>query len=207
MLGRATIEAPRMITDRPGLLARLEYLDEIRRTFWRKWTAVVFQGQDHAYKWRTVQRDMRPGDVVLMKDETRAHETYRLGRVETVYPSQADGKVRRVQIAYRNPGENKNRLSERPVHKLVLIVPLEEQAAASEAARADQEGEKDIVEALPVPEAQPQAVQDAFWDADIADEEAEDDPPVNAWAGRLRKPCYLEGAKKTNPRRYKKRRQ
>jgi hypothetical protein len=38
-----------------------------------------------------------------------------------------DGKVRLADIQYEVPGENKFRISTRPIHKLVLIIPMEEQ--------------------------------------------------------------------------------
>jgi len=62
------------------------------------------------------------GDVILMKDESIASCDYRLGRVVEVFPGE-DGHVRRVIVTYKNPGEAVFRKSERPIHKLVLIVP------------------------------------------------------------------------------------
>ena len=45
-----------------------------------------------------------------------------------VYPSLSDGKVRRVLVKYKNPGEKGYRVSERHANKLVLIVPVDEQS-------------------------------------------------------------------------------
>ncbi len=40
-----------------------------------------------------------------------------------------DGKVRAADIEYKLPGESVFRMTTRPVHKLVLIIPIEEQTA------------------------------------------------------------------------------
>jgi hypothetical protein len=42
----------------------------------------------------------------------------------------ADGKVRAADIEYKLPGESVFRTTTRPIHKLVFIVPVEEQAIA-----------------------------------------------------------------------------
>jgi hypothetical protein len=48
-----------------------------------------------------------------------------------------DGKVRAADIEYKLPGESVFRTTTRPIHKLVLVVPVEEQAMAG-----SQEGEE-----------------------------------------------------------------
>ena len=56
MLGRATVDARRVVAGGfTPLSSRLQYLEEIRQTFWNKWKAVVFQKLDQSYKWRQEQ--------------------------------------------------------------------------------------------------------------------------------------------------------
>jgi uncharacterized membrane protein len=74
---------------------------------------------------------------VLRKDETAASQTYKYAKVTKVHTS-ADGKVRAVVIEYKLPGESVFRTTTRPIHKLVLVVPVEEQALARD--RAGEEG-------------------------------------------------------------------
>ncbi len=45
-----------------------------------------------------------------------------------------DGKVRAADIEYKLPGESVLRTTTRPIHKLVLIIPVEEQASAMDKA-------------------------------------------------------------------------
>ena len=73
-------------------------------------------------------KDFQQGDIVLLKQETPAAATYRLGLVGEVYPSLSDGKVRRVLVKYKNPGEKGYWVSEWHANKLVIIVPVDEQS-------------------------------------------------------------------------------
>jgi hypothetical protein len=127
MLGRATIEAPQMDFNTDfNLTRRLQFVDEVKKEFWHKWRAIVFQGLDRSYKWRQTQRDSQVGDVVLLKDETAAGDTYKLARVVEVFRNMQGGRVREVTVAYKNFNEKSFRTSTRPIHKIVLIVPVED---------------------------------------------------------------------------------
>jgi hypothetical protein len=127
MLGRATIEAPQMDFNTDyNLTRRLQFVDEVKREFWHKWRAIVFQGLDRSYKWRQDQRDSQVGDVVLLKDETAAGDTYKLARVVEVFRNVQDARVREVTVAYKNFNEKSFRTSTRPIHKIVLVVPAED---------------------------------------------------------------------------------
>jgi hypothetical protein len=68
---------------------------------------------------------MRVGDV-LRKDETPAGQTYKYTWVVNVHVG-SDGRVRTADVEYRIPGEAKFRETTRPIHKLILMVPVEEQ--------------------------------------------------------------------------------
>ena len=129
MLGRATVDAPRVCSDGPVSVAhRMQFLRDLRNQFWNKFRAMIFQGLDRSHKWRSDMRDFQQGDIVLLKQETTAAASYRLGLVGEVYPSLSDGKVRRVLVKDKNPGEKGYRVSERHANKLVLVVPTDEQS-------------------------------------------------------------------------------
>ncbi len=81
-------------------------------------------------KWTQGKRDIKVGDIVLRKDETAAGQTYKYAKVIKVHVS-SDGRVRAADIEYKLPRESVFRTTTRPIHKLVLIVPIEEQATAS----------------------------------------------------------------------------
>jgi hypothetical protein len=47
-------------------------------------------------------------------------------RVVEVFRDEKDGKVRKVSVAYKNVTEKVFRVSTRPIHKIVLVVPAED---------------------------------------------------------------------------------
>ncbi len=96
-------------------------------------------------KWKRDKRDLKVGDIVLRKDETAAGQTYKYAKVVRVHTS-ADGKVRAAEMEYKLPGESVFRTTTRPIHKLVLVVPAEEQATAG-----DREEEGDAGADQPAP--------------------------------------------------------
>ncbi len=76
-------------------------------------------------KWKREKRDLRVGDIVLRKDETAAGQTYKYAKVIKVHVS-SDNRVRAADIEYKLPGESVFRTTTRPIHKLVLVIPVEE---------------------------------------------------------------------------------
>ncbi len=142
LLGRATIEVPRVQhEEKAGLVKRMKFVEEIKKEFWKKWLVNVFSERTLQRRWRKEERDMRTGDVVLMKDETAASERYRMGRITKVKQGE-DGHVRSAEVTYKNPGEAVFRSSWRPIHNLVLLVP-----EASETDEGETAQEKEAKEA------------------------------------------------------------
>jgi hypothetical protein len=64
--------------------------------------------------------------MVLRKDETAAGQTHKYARVVKVHVG-TDGKVRAADIEYKIPGEVRFCVTTRPIHKMVLVIPMEEQ--------------------------------------------------------------------------------
>jgi hypothetical protein len=60
-----------------------------------------------------------------MKEESMVSNDYRLGRVVEVFKGE-DGHVRRAIITYKNPNEVAFRTTEKPIHKLILVVPVDQ---------------------------------------------------------------------------------
>jgi hypothetical protein len=126
MGGRASVHVPGLEFEiNTSLTKRLRFLEKINEEFWAKWMTLIFEKKVPGYKWRKEHEDIKVGDVVLLKNESVATCSYKLGRVVKVFPGE-DGHVRRAIIAYKNPGESTFRETERPIQKLVLIVPVED---------------------------------------------------------------------------------
>jgi hypothetical protein len=112
------------------LIKRFENVQQVQQEFWKMWIEEVFPQRLRQSKWRQEKRDLKAGDIVLRKDETAAGQTYKYAKVVKVHTS-TDGKVRAADIEYKLPGESVFRMTTRPIHKLVLVIPIEEQISAA----------------------------------------------------------------------------
>ena len=85
-------------------------------------------------KWNEHTRNLCLGDVVIVEDRNVLRGEYQLGIVKEVFPN-ADGKVRRVLVTYKNfrvgnIGQKYYGVSDtvtvsRSVHRLALLVPVD----------------------------------------------------------------------------------
>jgi hypothetical protein len=127
MLGRANPgQAEVKFESGKKLVKRFENVQRTQQEFWKRWIEEVFPERLRQSKWKQEKRDLKVGDIVLRKDETAAGQTYKYAKVVKVHVS-TDGKVRAADIEYKLPGESVFRMTTRPVHKLVMIIPVEEQ--------------------------------------------------------------------------------
>ena len=76
-------------------------------------------------KWNEEKRNLQVNDIVLLKDESSPRNEWPLGRIQEVKQSN-DGLARSVKL------KTKNGVLRRPVNKLVLLLPTEEQHDDSE---------------------------------------------------------------------------
>ncbi len=147
------------------LTRRFENVQRTQQEFWKRWIEEVFSKMLKQSKWKQDKRDLKVGDIVLRKDETAAGQTYKYAKVINVHTS-ADGKARAADIEYKLPGESVFRTTTRPIHKLVLVVPVEEQAIAGEqgeegAAGAEQPASLAVGEPRPVQQEEARATEAA----------------------------------------------
>lgn len=94
---------------------RVQYLANLFWTRWRKEYLITLQQRT---KWTTPRRNLRVGDVVLVKDENVARNQWPLGIVTTV-ESDNKGLVRSVVVKCQRS------LLTRPINKLVFITGAE----------------------------------------------------------------------------------
>jgi hypothetical protein len=137
MLGRARPGQPtvKFETGRQ-LTRRFKSVQRAKEEFWGRWIRKVFPGLLNQVKWTKDRRDVKVGDVVLRKDETAAGQTYKYARVVKVHV-RTDGKVRAADIEYKIPGEARFHMITRPIHKMVLVIPMEEQMTESSEERIE----------------------------------------------------------------------
>ena len=127
LLGRATSNIPDMRYTSVSNTKRMRFLQTIVEEFWKKWKVVVFHSLVPQYKWHKSQRNLQIDDVVLVLEDGLVG-SYKLGQVIEVKPSK-DGLVRsaRVRCVSRVDDKITRSVLDRPVHKLCVIVPKEEQ--------------------------------------------------------------------------------
>ncbi len=97
--------------------------------------------------WFKFKRDVKVGDVVLRKGKTEAGQTYKYARLLKVHEG-LNGKVRSADVEYQVPGESKFRGSTRPIHKLVLMSPVQEQTTETSGKR--QKGSEEMQQLIAI---------------------------------------------------------
>ena len=137
--GRCTQNVPTINLDEaPRLTKRLRFIEETTQEFWKKWFTQVFHNLVPSYKWKTKYRDVKQGDIVLLKESNILKREYKLARVKETKVGD-DGHVRRITLEYKNlssTGTNQDVASkdlkstpfsttERSIHNVVVIVPVD----------------------------------------------------------------------------------
>lgn len=100
---------------------------------WDRWRKEFLHSLQERCKWTRPRRNMQVGDVVIVKDDNKARNRWSLARVIETYPNKADGLVRSVKVAIGDPDLSSTgkrvhppSVLERPIQKLVLLLPREE---------------------------------------------------------------------------------
>ena len=111
---------------------RVQYLVD---QFWLRWRKEFLSTLQERSKWNKPRRNMRVGDMVLIKDDNIPRNLWRKARVDDVY-THDDGLVRKVKIVVADSslnerGERTRDMSvlERPIQKLVLPQGIEDAKA------------------------------------------------------------------------------
>ena len=122
-----------VFTDDPDkMLNRFLLVQAITSQFWKVWIKVYFPTLLLRQKWHTEKRNMRLGDVCLLKDPDAFRAEWRLARVTATFPDK-HGKVRNVEVKVV-PSQDKSKeykpikpnYLKRHVSNLVVIVPVED---------------------------------------------------------------------------------
>ena len=100
--------------------------------FWSRWRKEFLGTLQERKKWNNPRRNMRKGDVVLVREDT-SRNCWRKARVEEAYVDD-DGLVRKVRLTVADPFLNERgeriratTILERPIQKLVLLLKVDAQ--------------------------------------------------------------------------------
>ncbi|XP_061713360.1 uncharacterized protein LOC133522150 [Cydia pomonella] len=92
-----SLPSPPLQDRNPNRLDRYLRLEQLRQHFWKRWSAEFVSLQQQRYKWRERQRDLRLGELVLIKEEGLPPLLWRMGRVVKLYNGK-DGVPRVADI-------------------------------------------------------------------------------------------------------------
>ena len=131
ILGRASSRVPAgPFAEYTNFKQRHEFIQSLVNSFWKKWTVNYFPSLIIRPKWHTEKRNIKVNDIVFVQDSNAIRGQWFLGKVAKVYPS-SDGYVRNCELLYHLPsinqtGQPTSITIQRPVHKLIVLVPADE---------------------------------------------------------------------------------
>ena len=86
LLGKATIDIPDMDFDEDDRFsARLAYVNQVYKAWWDRWIQDVLPTLVPCKRWKDTRKNLKPGDIVMMKYTGQIHDDYRLARVLEVF--------------------------------------------------------------------------------------------------------------------------
>ena len=104
-------------------------VQHLTNEFWTRCRKEFLHALQERQKWVRPRRNMQTGDVVLVKDDNTPRNQWQLARVTEAQRGN-DGLVRKLnlevedhQLSARGTRTKPVSLLERPIHKLVLLVP------------------------------------------------------------------------------------
>ena len=107
-------------------------VQHLSNEFWTRWRKEFLHALQERQKWFRPRRNFKVDDVVVIKGNDTHRNRWSLARVVKA-DEEEDGLVRKVKLDVRDPkitnqgkGTNSLRTLERPIHKLVLLVPCEQ---------------------------------------------------------------------------------
>ena len=112
------VEPFRPFNSKEMILSHWKRVQGLAEEFWHRWKTEYLHSLQTRRKWTNECKDLKEGDIVLMKDQDSARNDWPMGIVKQTFPS-ADGKVRKVEVAVTK--DNKLVRYVRPVSQLVSL--------------------------------------------------------------------------------------
>ncbi|XP_041968065.1 uncharacterized protein LOC121725264 [Aricia agestis] len=123
LLGRSltSLPAPMLEDINPRRLDRYQLIEQTRQVFWRRWQAEYVTELQSRSKWKTRCRDLKEGDLVIIKEDNIPPLAWRLGRVMKLHPG-ADGVPRVADLTTARG------VIRRALNRLCLLLDEEDKA-------------------------------------------------------------------------------
>ncbi|UYV74269.1 K02A2.6-like, partial [Cordylochernes scorpioides] len=98
LIGSPLVEDPGLQNyERVDLRSRWNLVQSLRNSFWSRWTREYINSLQQRNKWRLSQDNLKPNQLVLIKEDNLPPLQWRLARILKVYPG-SDQKVRVAQV-------------------------------------------------------------------------------------------------------------
>ena len=109
--------------DKADLYCRRRWrrVQHLANEFWSRWRKQYLSSLQKRQKWASVQPNLQKGDIVLIKDDSKARNSWPLGRVIETFPDQK-GLVRQVDLLASLSEDKGPAVYRRPISKLVVLV-------------------------------------------------------------------------------------
>lgn len=108
---------------------RWKRIQHLAEEFWTRWRREYTTTLQERQKWVSPKPNLKPGDIVIVKEKNYPRNTWPLAKVEAVKTSE-DGKVRSVALKRPPlPGKTQARVTTRCIQDLTLIFPAQSQEA------------------------------------------------------------------------------
>ena len=128
LLGRSSSRVPSgPFHDSENQAQRYRFVQRLIDAFWRKWIQDFFPTLIVRQKWHNKVRNVKINDVVMVQDSNMIRGQWKIGRITKSEPSLRDGFVRSVDVRCRNSTNTAWTILTRPVQKIIVLVPVEEQ--------------------------------------------------------------------------------
>ncbi|XP_061717737.1 uncharacterized protein LOC133525494 [Cydia pomonella] len=100
LIGRplTALPSPCLLDSNTNRLDRFQRLEQIRQHFWKRWSSEYVPELQQRTKWKLRCKDLKPNDLVLLKEDLAPPLNWRLGRVERIFPG-TDGIPRVADIS------------------------------------------------------------------------------------------------------------
>ena len=140
LLGTTDDDAPPMDYDESdNLTARLAYVSDVYKSWWRAWYQQVLPTLVPCRKWKREVRNLEIGDIVFMYYPSSIQDNYRLAKIMEIFPD-PKGLVRTVRVGYRKRDKRDRLLPYKAkplteeivaVQRLSVLLPVSEQTQNS----------------------------------------------------------------------------
>ncbi|XP_068203602.1 uncharacterized protein [Palaemon carinicauda] len=108
-----------------------EFKQKIVNSFWKRWLRDYFSSLLVGQIWHTQRRNLRPGGIVLVRENNIVKGAWKMAKVAVAVPG-SDGHARDVTLRYKVHKQvtqykgQIDMLIKRSAHKLIVLLPVEE---------------------------------------------------------------------------------